>query len=164
MDYINTNIITKSLKSLLTSSNRKISPAVPSTEFNMSDKHIHTSEKITTTSEKITHAPPRPPHQQKIAMLSASVSVETRSTEEQSKVPNHRPQKPTYTHSHHHHHHLFNDRRSALQNSDERLSARQLRRMKRRLFLEAVNSTNQSIHKISPRNSIRISKRSTGRE
>ena len=162
MDYINTNIITKSLKSLLTSSNRKISPAEPSTEFNMSaNKHIHTSEKITTTSDKITHAPSRPPHQQKIAMLSASVSVETRSTEEQSKVPNHRPQKPTYTHSH-----RFTDhRRSALQNSDERLSARQLRRMKRRLFLEAVNSTNQSIHKISPRNSIRISKRrSTGRE
>ena len=143
MDYINTNIITKSLKSLLTS-NRKISPAVPSTESNMSvKKHTDTSEKIVATPQyekKISHAPPRPSHQQKVAMSSAPVSVETRSTEEQSKVPHSRPQKP---------------------------SARQLRRMKRRLFLEAVNSTNQPINrnKLSPRNSMRISKRrSTGRE
>ena len=144
MDYINTNIITKSLKSLLSSSNRKISPAVPSTP----------------PSEKsITHAPP----QQKVATLSTPVSEETTSTEDQSKVPNHRPQKPTYTHSH-----RFTDRRhSALQNIDERLSARKLRKIKRRLFLEAVNSTNQPINrnKLSPRNSMRISKRrSTGRE
>ena len=144
MDYINTNIITKSLKSLLSSSHRKILPTVPSTESNMSKKkHTYTSEKIVATPQyekKISHAPPRPSHQQKVAMSSAPVSVETRSTEEQSKVPHSRPQKP---------------------------SARQLRRMKRRLFLEAVNSTNQPIHrnKLSPHNSMRISKRrSTGRE
>jgi len=156
MDYINTNIITKSLKSLLTSSNRKISPAVPSTEFHVKIVASPPSEK------NISHAPPRQSHQQKIAMLPASVSaVETRLIEDQSKVPHSRPQKPTYTHSH-----RFTDRRSSLQNSDERLSARQLRKMKRRLFLEAVNSVNQPIHnKISPRNSMRISKRrSTGRE
>ena len=96
-------------------------------------------------------------------MLSAPVSVETRSTEEQSKVPNHRPQKPTYNS-----HHRFTYRRhSELQNSDERLSVRKLRRMKRRLFLEAVNSVNQPIHrnKLSPHNSMRITKRrSIGRE
>ena len=52
------------------------------------------------------------------------------------------------------------DRRNTLmQQSEERISARTLRRIKRRLFLEAVNSDHllctESLHK-SPRNSARL--------
>jgi len=158
MDYINTNIITKSLKSLR---------PLQTGRYHLQNHPQNPTCPVQKRSQQrpkrtYPHAPPRPSHQQKIATLSTPVSVETRSIEEQSKVPNHRPQKPTYTHS------RFTDRRhSAFQNSDERMSSRQLRRMKRRLFLEAVNSSNQPIqhNKISPRNSMRLSKRrSTGRE
>lgn len=138
----------------------------------MSIKNIF-SQKVSPASFGVMHA--KTPTAQKVVTLPEKpVQTPVYSSMKNPAAAPARPQKPVHRHSGsigtscHPTSAGTADRRALLQkNEDKRMSARNLRKIKRRLFLEAVNSDQPSRIK-SPRNSILQDaagkKKRTGRE